>query len=153
MNENSSASSHGGREVTAEAASRQQIADEHRALGELLGRLVHTTDPNALVPQLTELRRLLGVHFAREEADDGLYEIVGEVAPHLLSGVQRLFDEHRELAASVDELLATTRELCGGPLAEILAAVGGLAGRLHRHEAKENELVSGAFYDDLGISS
>jgi len=153
MDQNSSPSSPGGRRVSTDAESRQQIAEEHRALSELVGRLEHTTDPKVLLPLLTELRRLLGVHFAREEADDGLYEMVGGVAPHLLSAVQRLFAEHREMAASLDDLLASTRELCDGPLASVLAAVGDLAGRLHRHEAKENELVSGAFYDDLGISS
>ena len=89
----------GGLRVSADVEARQRIAEEHHALGELLDRLEVTADPNLLAVQLAELERLLIAHFAREEGEDGLHDMVGDAAPHLLAGVQRLFDEHRRISA------------------------------------------------------
>ena len=46
-----------------EAASIEQIADEHRALGESLSRLEKTTDLHLLMPRLEKLRSQLAHHF------------------------------------------------------------------------------------------
>lgn len=143
----------GGRRISADAETRQQIAEEHRALGELLGRLEATRDPHALLPRLEELERLLKSHFQREEGAEGLHEMVGESAPHMLTSVQRLFEEHREMAARLDELIRETRRCIEGPVAQVLTGASDLACRLRDHEQAENELVAGALYEDLGISS
>jgi hypothetical protein len=79
--------------------------------------------------------------------------MVGDAAPHLLSHVQYLFDEHRVVTARLIELRGETQALIDGPLARLLAGARGLAERLRRHEEAENELVAGALYEDLGISS
>lgn len=137
----------------ADPASRQQIADEHRALRSLLATLAETTDPHELLRRLERLRDLLRDHFRTEEEAGGFHDMVGDTAPHLLTTVQRLFEEHRAFTARVDELILDTRTLIDGPVAEVRAGVGDLARQLHEHEASENELVAWALYEDLGISS
>jgi hypothetical protein len=129
------------------------IAEEHRVLRELLGRITATRDLGALLPQLGELEGLLALHFAHEEEADGLHAVVADSAPDRLPEVQRLFDEHREIARRVMELRERAEELWRGPLAEVLEGVAELADRLHRHEAAEGDLLAGALYDDLGIGS
>ncbi len=139
--------------VDDEVRVRQQIAEEHAALREILGRIQGTRELAPLRPLLAELGRLLRQHFAREEAADGLHPMVEESAPHLLPNVQRLFDEHRELAARLESLEEKARQLWEGPLTEVFAEAGELARRLHEHEVAEGELLAGAMYEDLGFSS
>lgn len=153
MNQDHSEVSGGGNRVPGDAEVRKQIAEEHRLLGELVERTEATTDPHALLPVLEELQRLLQEHFRREEDADGLHDMVGEAAPHKLTAVQRLFDEHRDLAAHLDAAIRHTREVIDGPVAQVRSEVGELAEKLRAHEAAENELVAGALYEDLGFSS
>lgn len=143
----------GGLRVSDDVEARQRIAEDHHALGELLDRLEATCDPNLLALELAEMERLLTAHFAREEGDDGLHEMVGDAAPHLLTGVQRLFDEHRRISARLEEIRGEVQACLDGPVAHLVAACRDLAQHLRRHEQAENELVAGALYEDLGISS
>jgi hypothetical protein len=132
------------------AATRREIAEEHRTLRTLLERLEATTDLQVLLPRLDELRRLLARHFAREEAPDGLHRVVDGSAPHLTVSVQGLFEEHREYLAELERLASKVQALVEGPVAELRRGVAELCGKLHEHEAAETELLAGALYDDLG---
>lgn len=136
-------------ERPAEAA-RRQIAEEHRALRLLLERLETTSDPQALLLRLDELRGLLARHFAREEAPDGLHGVIDASAPHLVVSVQGLFEEHREYLAELERLAGTVRACLEGPVAEARRGVTELCRKLHEHEAAETLLLAGAMYDDLG---
>lgn len=136
-------------ESPAEAA-RRQIAEEHRALQQLLERLKTTSDLPTLHLRLAELGELLGRHFAREEAPEGLHRAIDGSAPRLTSSVQRLFEEHREYLAELDELAEKARALAEGPTAEVRREVAELCDRLHEHEVSETLLLAGALYDDLG---
>jgi hypothetical protein len=129
------------------------IAEEHRALRELLGRVTATRDLGRLLPLLGELAALLEEHFTHEEAADGLHAQVAESAPDRLPEVQRLFTEHREVSERLAALVARAEGLWQGQLAEVLAEAAALAAYLHRHEAAEGELLAGALYDDLGSGS
>lgn len=129
------------------------IAEEHRALRASLARIEETTDLRLLLPLLEDLRELLAAHFAHEEAVDGLHEVIGDAAPHLLTAVQRLFDEHRECLELLDRLGERARECYEGPVREVLDQVGALAAKLHAHEAQETELLAGAVYEDVGESA
>ena len=126
------------------AVARREIAEEHRALRTLLERLETTADLQILLPRLDELRRLLALHVAREEAPDGLHRVVDSSAPHLVVSVQGLFEEHRECLAEEAHVIVE------GPLAELRRGVSELCRKLHEHEAAETELLAGALYDDLG---
>lgn len=132
------------------AAARREIAEEHRALRALLERLEATADPEALHRRLGELRRLLALHFAREEAPDGLHRAIDGSASHLTVSVQGLFEEHREYLAELERLAVKALAIVDGPVAELRRGVAGLCRKLHEHEAAETELLSGALYDDLG---
>lgn len=153
MSEHLSETRGGGNRVSGDAGSRQQIADDHKALGKLLVSLETTRDPHALLPQLEALAGLLQGHFRREEAADGFHEMVSGSAPHLLPSVQSLFDEHREMATQLDDLKAQARQCIEGPVAQLLAGTSELIVRLREHEQAEDELVVGALYADLGTSS
>jgi hypothetical protein len=126
------------------------IEDEHRILRALLGRLEEMTGLEELVPGLAELRGLLAVHFAREEAPSGLHRVVDASAPHLAASVAELIDEHRECLAALDALIEAGRRCLEGPVAEVRSGVSELCRRLHDHEAAETELLAGAVYEEVG---
>lgn len=126
------------------------IEGEHRTLRALLGRLEGTSDLEALLPGLAELRRLLAIHFAREEAPGGLHRVVDASAPHLAASVEGLFEEHRLSLEELDLLIDAVRRCLEGPVAEARRGVAGLCRRLHAHEAAETELLAGAVYEEVG---
>ncbi|HLE83876.1 MAG TPA: hemerythrin domain-containing protein [Thermoanaerobaculia bacterium] len=126
------------------------IEDEHRILRALLGRLEETTGLEELVPGLAELRSLLAVHFAREEAPDGLHRVVDASAPHLVATVVHLIEEHGECLTALDVLIEAGRRCLEGPVAEVRSGVSELCRRLHEHEAAETELLAGAVYEEVG---
>lgn len=136
--------------AAAAAATRREIAAEHRQIRALVAELEATGDLEALLPRLAELRGLLRSHFAREEAPGGLHRVVDGSAPRLAGSVQALFDEHRELLALVDALAERARACLEGPIGEVRRKVAELCRGLHAHEAAETELLAGALYEDIG---
>ncbi len=130
--------------------SPQQIAEEHRALGESLSRIGKTTDPHRLLARLEKLRDQLEHHFAGEEGEGGLRDDVVNLAPFLLSTLDKLFEEHREVLVDIEELRAKAQACVDGPLAEILRDATSLVRRMHEHEARESELISDVYYTDYG---
>ncbi len=129
------------------------IDREHAELRDTLGRLECTTDLKALIPMLNELRARLEVHFAHEEGPAGLHQVVGDSAPHLLTYMQRLFDDHQRLLTAIDALIDRARQCLDGPLAGVLHEVSSLSEELRLHEARETALLGDAMYTDLGESS
>lgn len=128
----------------------ETIEGEHLALRARLGRLEGTAALEELVSELTELRALLAIHFAREEAPGGLHRVVDASAPHLAASVDALFEDHREYLETLDRLTETARRCLEGPVAEVRTGVGALCRRLHEHEAAETELLAGAVYEEVG---
>ena len=131
------------------ASSLDEIAEEHRALGEALRGLEAAGDPAVILPRLEELRGLLERHFAGEEASDGLPETVSANAPHLLAALEGIFDEHREFLKDLDVLAAETRA-CIARSAELKSSVVEFVGRMRDHEVRETQLIGDAVYDDIG---
>ena len=129
------------------------IEQEHRALKETLGRLECTTDLKLLIPMLSELRARLELHFAHEEGPAGLHQVVGDSAPHLLTYMQRLFDDHQRLLSTIDGVTERARQCLDGPMAAVLGDVASLSAELRLHEARETALLGDAMYTDLGESS
>lgn len=140
-------------ETSTQQGSRERIAAEHEALRVSLERLQAITDPHLLIPALAALRPQLADHFEAEEAEDGLHGVIGDSAPHLLSSLDRIYDEHRRFLDSVDRLTAAAQQCCEGPVAEILAGIRELCDGLHEHEALESELLTDAVYTDIGEGS
>jgi len=137
-------------EREAAAATRREIAQEHRQVRVLVEELETTSDLDALLVHLVELRGLLELHFAREEAPDGLHRVVDGTAPRLATSVQALFDEHRQMLALLTGIAERARACLDGPIAEVRRSVAELCRQLHEHEAAETELLAGALYEDIG---
>jgi hypothetical protein len=129
------------------------IAEEHRSLKRLLKNMESTADLRRLVPMLGELHDLLEEHFLHEEATDGLHATIGSSAPHHLTTLQNLFEEHQDFLDTLTKLDAQARACLDGPLAEILEGIESVSERLRRHEARETELLTDAMFVDLGDSS
>lgn len=129
------------------------IEQEHRAIKETLGQVECVTDLKVLIPMLNELRARLELHFAREEGPAGLHQVVGDSAPHLLTYVQRLFDDHQRLLTAIDGVTERARQCADGPLAAILRDVAAFSEVLRLHETRETALLGDAMYTDLGESS
>ena len=131
----------------------QAIEREHKALAEILGQLASTTDLKILIPILDGLRARLETHFAMEEGPAGLHGVIGDSAPHLLTYMQRLFDDHKKLLTSIDGLTERARQCNDGPLSAVLREAASFSEELRRHEARETALLGDAMYTDLGDSS
>jgi hypothetical protein len=147
------ASSPGAGPSTPKQTSRDRIAEEHRQLHEALDRLQATEDIRRIAPLLEELRPRLAEHFASEEEPEGLHQAIGDTAPHLMTSLQQIYEEHREFLATVDRLASEARACCEGPVARILSGIHQLCENLETHEAAETELFTDAVYTDLGDSS
>ncbi len=128
---------------------RAEIEREHREISSLLRKLEESGDPLGLAPVLAELRPLLETHFAREEADDGLHDTIGETAPNLLPSVHELFEEHGEMRTAIHSLCERSNQLA--QLAdEVVEGTRLLIADLRAHEAREDDLFGHAVYDVIG---
>ena len=131
----------------------ETIEHDHHAIKEILERLEATMDPHLLLPILEELRMSLVEHFAREEAPEGLHEIIADMSPTTVASLQNILGEHEQFLVRLDSLIERTRKVVRGPLAEILGDVASLSESLHDHEARETDLFTEAVFTDLGRSS
>jgi hypothetical protein len=129
---------------------REHIFAQHRHLRELTELLTGAQGLSDLLLRLQEFRSAIVVHFAAEEAPDGFFQIVGSRAARHLEAIQRFEAEHYSLLDDVDRLAARARECLTGPVAGILQHAGELARRLQVHEARENDMLINALYEDLG---
>lgn len=129
-----------------------RIEDDHRELRVTLGHLEQTTDLGLLLPQLEALHQLLEQHFRLEEGPQGFRSVIGESAPNLLNPLRHLFDEHRQMLATVHEITHKAKTCLEGPVSEVLRDVRVLSKRLLEHEAKETELLADSVYTDIGTS-
>lgn len=101
--------------------------------------------------QLGELEGLLAVHFEREEQVDADEHFV-EMFPHLAERLRELTAEHGSLLATVRALRATVRSLepgAGPAWGRAGSELARFVGALRHHERGEDELLQGAFDDDL----
>jgi hypothetical protein len=91
-------------------------------------------------------------HVAETEAPGGLYEEMGDLAPHLASKARRLRDEHPQIAAGLVE----AGGLVAGPLADeadierVRDELQRLMGRIVRHRQHGADLVWEAYRIDIG---
>jgi Hemerythrin HHE cation binding domain len=132
---------------------QQSIEQDHHSIKEVLERLDATADPNRLLALLDELRTSLVEHFAREEAPEGMHEIVSSMSPSSAASLQNVLAEHGDLLAHLDRLRQRTREIIEGPVAGLRADAAALSQSLRSHEARESRLFTDAVFTDLGRSS
>lgn len=127
-----------------------EIHKEHECIRTLLRQIEETRDLCHLLAELRRLTPLLEVHFAREEAPDGLYPMVERDAPGNLLRLERLLAQHGEILSQVREIEVRLHEVLQGPVAECFHRAASLVGKLREHESKENELLIDTVSYDLG---
>ena len=131
----------------------ETIEQDHHAIKEILARLEATTDLHILLPILEELRLSLVAHFAREEAPEGMHEIIADMAPNTVASLQNILGEHQVFLDQLDSVIERGRACLKGPLAEVLHDATALSESLHDHEERETALFTDAVFTDLGRSS
>lgn len=130
--------------------SRKQILDDHRAIGELLGKIAACAQADEMTASLQQLMPLLVRHFKSEEDEiDGLHANIRKRTPEQQNALLSLKDEHKQLVDRVQLLLSIAQETTGGgPKLQLLGKQ--LQERLAAHEAKETELFLDSIWTDIG---
>ncbi len=136
--------------TTAGETWEEAIEEDHDAIKGILERIVATSDLHALLPLFNELRVELLEHFEREEAPEGDYDLIANMAPDTVASLQNVLGEHKVFVERLDGLIERTRTCLEGPMAEILRDAGSLSQSLHDHEAREMALFNDAVFSDLG---
>lgn len=101
-----------------------------------------------LYARLLMVQQHLTEHFRFEE-QNGYMEAVRKRAPHLERVIQHLLKEHRQLAESLDALIAKTEEGKGQDT-PLLEEIREWIERVRQHESRENLLVEDAYNLDIG---
>jgi hypothetical protein len=126
----------------------------HVALRKDLGKLEETVGPASregvaeLRVRLAATRTHITEHFRFEE-ENGYLEIVRKREPRLERAVQRLEEEHRQLARSLEGIVEEART---APWLDewLRGKVRAWLEQLRRHEDHENDVVQDAFNLDIG---
>jgi hypothetical protein len=135
---------------TRHLSTRDAILEEHATLRAIVKELRHATELAILKNRLEALAEILPVHFAREEGDAGLTDIVVDRAPWHLPHVEEALDEHGVLLARVGGLLTRVNELLEITTPGLLADAAALAASLAHHEEVETDILCDAFEIDTG---
>ena len=139
-----------------------QVQVQHKELHRMLDdirlqcdRLAIPSEASAAATHLKEvvhrLQKFLQHHFQQEEEGGWLEEAAARI-PRLSQSLTNLEKEHRELLGQTDRLIAHL-EL---PPSELLAAVprfAALIDAIKTHEAREEEVLSQGFNEDLDVTS
>lgn len=132
------------------ASAEQQVVDEHQHVQEIRRRLQNAPDLVDLLQRLHEMRALLEPHFLGEEAQDGFFDLIRARASRHLGMVESFREDHVAFLSEIDRLAARVRECLAGPVAQVLDEARNFARRLDEHEARENNLLIDAMYNDSG---
>jgi hypothetical protein len=100
-----------------------------------------------LTARLGATRTHIAEHFRFEE-QNGYMDAVRKREPRLGRTIQRLAEEHRQLAQSLDALIEQARVAMGLDEA-FREEVRTWVERVRRHEVRENDLVQDAFNRDV----
>jgi len=118
----------------------RQIGEQHRALGEIHGRLaaaLEAGDRRGATDAFVRFRHALGAHFELEE--EVFFPALHGLHPDEGAGLEALGREHGGLLAALQRLAPL---LEAAPLERFGAELAGFRGALGAHERREEELVS-----------
>lgn len=107
-----------------------------------------------VVKDATGVRDAFEQHVLATERPGGLYEEIKERAPRLVGTVDRLHQEHPEIAASIEHVLTRLEtgdvDTEGWPLDRARDDLQRLIGRVVRHRQRGADLVWEAYNVDIG---
>jgi len=145
-------------------SSLQDTLDEHHTCMRMVAEVESILDRKpdregrwikALQDKLPVLGETLQAHFEAEEAAT-LYCEVPIRKPRLAPRIEKLAAEHGEMLRSVQRVIKRARALDEPAevyqMREINALVQLLIATIRRHEAEENEIIMGAYWDELGAA-
>lgn len=113
----------------------QRFSEEHRELMREVAALQSAAGAEDRRASYGRIRAMLPGHFADEERRDGLFEWLLALVPDRADEVAQLIEDHRAMAALIDELDAS---------ADGAALFLELAEQIREHEARETRLVRDA---------
>ena len=125
-------------------SNRRIIMEDHRQLGDLLTQLQQAPHPSDTSRLLGDLRGLLSRHFDREEAPEGLFEMIKTRAPHHRETVQELVREHATFLVDLDELTTPEGERANDAIPDRIIR---FVTRLREHESRESKLLVDSLSD------
>jgi len=137
---------------------RNPISDEHEELSfrlmqfrEVLAR--RKINPVALLDCIDALCDVVNAHFAHEEVDGYFGQIV-EMAPHLLSKVDGLKQQHQAFRQSLAEMIALANTDSHSPKYwdRLETHFQDFWERFREHEQTENALLQETYERDMGDS-
>jgi hypothetical protein len=132
-------------------AARRRRERLHEALIDLEEALTAPTSAESWLPDLRaavgRMRDTVLDHVAGAEAPDGLLAQVSEVSPWLTPRVTQLRDEHDDLVAGVDDLVAAV-ERASDP-DEVSDAAWAVLQQVSRHRQRGADLLYDAYALDL----
>ena len=103
--------------------------------------------------QLRDFYNQLQKHFDLEE-HGGYNEKLARQAPHLISKVEHLEEEHRKITSDLNHILNVMKGIDHAGSAKIervKCRVENLITFVRKHEATENGVIQEAYYQDYGI--
>ena len=107
-----------------------------------------------LLDKLPALAESMGSHFKAEE-QGVLFRELPVKKPRLASRIEKLVAEHATMLRSAGDVVERARGLSDPEiyeLRELNALVRLLIATIRRHEAEENEIIMGAYWDELGAA-
>ena len=108
----------------------------------------------AVLKEMVEVRDAFDQHVVVAERPDGLYDEIFERAPRLAINVQKLRDEHPEIAATVAQMVQRLEEVEIGsiawPLDDARDDLQRFIGTVIKHRQKGADLVWEAYNVDIG---
>ena len=116
---------------------RSQIKVDHDYLREALTWLEGAADLVSIADLLDDLSTYLIGHFAAEEAQGGLFDMIVDRAPQHRTKIDALRLDHKTLLAHVDAIRAGIESSWCPPGTEIRAKIAALVARLREHEHLE----------------
>jgi len=135
--------------------------DEHRECMQIVGAVEACLDERPdregrwmgkLMPRLENLSAMLRAHFCGEE-QTSLYREVPVKSPQYAETLNRLLAEHEQILERIDALLHKAGDIDHTRIheqREFNAGVQLLVASIRRHEAEENEVVLGAYWQETG---
>lgn len=130
-------------------ATRKQILDDHRRIGQLTGRIAAFESPEEALVCLQQLQPLLMRHFQEEEDEmNGLHADILARTPELQHSLLELKAEHVCLLASIEQLIAAVPKRERG--SDRRAMGQRLQQQLAAHEARETAVFLDSIWTDCG---
>ena len=128
----------------------KQIADEHGRIMALLEALEIAADPTVMRDASEALKPLLMRHFDEEQRPGGFYDEIERARPELCTRIDGLRNQHRDMLGVLEGLLRGIAELAA-QFEHLEQDRDRFVGMLRRHENIESDLLSDAWWTDLGV--